>query len=70
MRNPAQTDRESVPWWRVGVVWLVIGGPVAAIVTSVVAAALAVSGADRVVAVDGTSVPALKARNHAADPQR
>lgn len=68
------------PWWRHGLVWLVLALPMAAVVAGSVTAVIAVRGADpeverasvvqqRVDAKDPTA-PALKARNHAATPPR
>lgn len=63
-------DQESPPWWRVGMVWLVISGPLAAVIGGVFAAVVAVRGADQVVSTPATMTPAVQARNHAATPQR
>ena len=65
MNDSAQTE---VPWWRVGMVWLVIGGPLAVVVAGVATAVIAFSGADTVIGTSAT--PALQARNHAAAPKR
>lgn len=62
------------PWWRTGVMWLVVGGPLTVVVAGVITAVIAVRGADIVIQDDaasargGTNAPALKARNHAATP--
>jgi hypothetical protein len=70
MRNSA--DRPTLPWWRVGMVWLVIGGPLAVVVASTATAVIAARGADTVEVVDhhvpaeGADAPAIQARNHAA----
>jgi hypothetical protein len=61
------------PWWRVGMLWLVIGGPLFVVVASVITAVIAYRGADPVLdeyqsaarpatKVD-SSTPALRARN-------
>ena len=59
-------------WWRTGVMWLVVGGPLAVVVAGLVTAAIAVQGADDVLDADAraqsANAPALKARNHAATP--
>jgi uncharacterized protein len=70
MKNRPQPECTPVAWWRVGVVWLVIGAPAVAVVSSLVAAGLAVIGADTVLTTDAAKVPAIKARNHAAAPGR
>lgn len=64
------------PWWRVGMVWLVVGGPAVVVVASIATGVIAYRGADEVlvntpsarhapVQPTGTT-PALTARNHAA----
>ena len=67
-------------WWRVGMVWLVLGGPALVVVASLATAVLAYRGADPVVKQPhnagprllpttpgaDASTPALLARNHAA----
>lgn len=64
------------PWWRVGMVWLVLGGPALVVVASLGTAVVAYLGADEVL-VDTPSArhapvqptgqtPAVAARNHAA----
>jgi hypothetical protein len=67
-----------VPWWRVGVMWLFVGGLGVVVIASLALVGTAVSGADEVlpqVAVrsaplDATTAPALLGRNHAATPLR
>lgn len=67
------------PWWRVRMVWLVIGGPLIVVVASFVTLGLAIKHPDPVLqassvdeASSGSSVndaahrPAMEARNHAA----
>lgn len=66
------------PWWRFGMVWLVLGGPAAVVVAAVVTAVIAIQGADPVIGVEGQAgrqaqrvgalTPAAVARNHAATP--
>jgi hypothetical protein len=50
--------------------WLVIGGPLAVVVASVVTAGIAWHGADQVIQADTTRTPAVQARNHAATPPK
>jgi len=65
------------PWWRVGMVWLVVGGPLAVVVASIVTAIIAVSGAEEVLtrpepslsAKETHLLPAVQGRNHAATPR-
>ncbi len=66
----------TTPWWRVGMVWLVIGGPLTVVVAGVVTAVIAVRGADPVLdtrqrvssPAPTATTPAVQARNHAATP--
>ncbi len=68
----------SPPWWRVGMVWLVLGGPAVVVVAAIGTAVLAYHGADPVLtdaptaqqAVKrlGADTPAMQGRNHAATP--
>ncbi len=66
-----------VPWWRVGVMWLALGGLGVVVAASFALAVTAVSGADTVVTESlltgrpaGTqpNTPAMQGRNHAATP--
>jgi len=66
-----QMTQPRLPWWRVRLMWLVIGGPIAVVVAACITAIIAVAGADRVlqptaVGADATA-PATQARNHAAE---
>ncbi len=78
---PARTADDqapSTPWWRIGMVWLVVGGPLVVVVASVVTAVVAYRGADEVLVQAPSArqapvrpdaqTPALAARNHAATP--
>ena len=72
------------PWYRYGLVWLVIGGPAVVVVAAIGTAVIAVRGADPVVEADyyrrgleinkalaapeRAKLPALQGRNHAATP--
>jgi hypothetical protein len=65
----------ALPWWRVRMLWLVIGGPLAVIVASFVTLGVALSHPDPIVAAaptpgDMAHLPAVSARNHAAQPPR
>ena len=74
------TPAASEPWWRFGIVWLVIGGPAAIVVAGIAMVAIAYQGADPPVPVAVSAAvpqlratatptaPALQARNHAATP--
>jgi hypothetical protein len=54
--------------WREPMVWLVVSGPVAVILASIVTVTLAIRHPDPPLAVHaaGNAAPAHKARNHAA----
>jgi len=74
------TAATSAPWWRFGIVWLVIGGPAAIVVAGIAMVVVAYQGADPPVPAAVTAAaprlrpsavptaPALQARNHAATP--
>lgn len=57
-------------WWRVGMMWLVLGGPLAVVIAGVTTAVIAVRGADTVLPRDDgarfSERPAIQGRNHAA----
>lgn len=62
-----------LPWWRYGMVWLVIGGPLVVVIAACLTAVIAIRGADPVLSdlparpgVAAADTPALQARNHAA----
>jgi hypothetical protein len=81
-RKPTRADgAPKQAWWRVGMMWLVLGGPATVVVASLVTAVVAYRGADEVLtetnepAADATAAnralaPAMTARNHAATPNR
>jgi hypothetical protein len=71
---------KSTAWWRVGVVWLVVGGPLAVVLAASLTAVIAFRGALAVVsapvtqaapaAADDADLPAIQARNRGAAPAR
>jgi hypothetical protein len=67
-----QATHPVLPWWRVKMVWLVIGGPAAVVLAGVVTTVIAVQGADTVLRTPAAATaaasqaPAQQARNHAA----
>lgn len=82
---PAESSQPATPspaWWRVPMVWLIIGGPLAVVIASLATAVIAARGADPVLGPDergGISerastpeamTPAIQARNHAATPKQ
>lgn len=71
--SPSPSVRDTgppLPWWRVRMVWLVIGGPAAVVIAGFATLAIAIHGADPVLRVEPSAAaqatPALQARNHAA----
>ena len=74
------TTTNGNAWWRVGMVWLVVGGPLTVVVAAILTAVIAFRGADIVVsaptthaahaAADDAELPALQARNRGAAPAR
>lgn len=63
---------DSAVWWRLPIVWLVIGGPALVVMASVATLAIAVLNPDPVLRADlvtAADQPAVQARNHAASPR-
>ena len=65
----------NLPWWRVGMVWLVLAGPAAVVVASYFTLRLALLHVDPVIKEPAAAsesapslTPAVTARNHAATP--
>lgn len=78
-RNAKADDVPPLPWWRYGMVWLVVGGPLAVVVAACVTGVIAARGADIVVgdgaegggkALAESATPALQARNHATGAEK
>lgn len=67
MRTPDESKRDDRPWWRYGMVWLVISGPVLVVLAGIVTAVIAVRGADPVLDTRATPT-AVESRNHTATP--
>jgi hypothetical protein len=71
--NPSPSAAATAPWWRVGMVWLVLGGPAAVVVAGIVTAVIAVQGAEPVLTSQESTKfsdrPAVQGRNHAATAQ-
>jgi hypothetical protein len=70
-----RNDQPVLPWWRVRMVWLVVGGPAVVVAASIATLVIAVRGGDvplreEAVAERGHEMPATQARNHAAAPRR
>ena len=72
-KNTSASPTNTLPWWRVGMVWLVLGGPAAVVVAGVVTAVIAVQGAEPVLTSQESTKfsdrPAVQGRNHAATAQ-
>jgi uncharacterized protein len=68
MSHPAA--RNAAPWWRHGMVWLVISGPAAVVVAGFATLAIAILNPDPVIVQptsrDAAHAPAVQGRNHAA----
>jgi hypothetical protein len=60
-------EQATTPWWRHGMVWLVIGGPAAVVVAGIATFVIAVANPDPVLPT--TDTPAVQGRNHAASPK-
>ena len=67
---PDTQQPQAAPWWRFGMVWLVVAGPAAVVVAGLITAAIAVRGADPVLSTEERTAfqerPAMQGRNHAA----
>ena len=69
-------NRPVMPWWRVRMLWLVVGGPALVVAASFATLVLAVRGGDVPLREEASVqqqpgyVPATQARNHAAAPRR
>jgi hypothetical protein len=76
--SATEATQSQSPWWRHGMVWLVISGPLSVVVASLVSGFIAWHGADPVLTREegpdpaaikagaDAMTPALPARNHAA----
>lgn len=71
---PVLPPDDNPPWWRLPIVWMVIGGPAAVVVAGFATLAIAIRNPDPVYTVpkvqSAAEQPAVQARNHAATPQR
>jgi hypothetical protein len=60
------------PWWRHGMVWMVLGGPAVVVVASFATLFIALTHPDPVLeraASQSEPLPAVQGRNHAATPR-
>ena len=63
-----------LPWWRVRMVWLALGGPAVVVVASFITLGFAIRGGDTPIHEPAAAhadalTPATQARNHAATPK-
>jgi hypothetical protein len=72
--HPQPAPGEPIPWWRLPIVWMVIGGPLVVVVASFATLTLALRHPDPVISAPATASaseqPAVQGRNHAATPAR
>ena len=70
LANACVSAADPSPWWRVGMVWLVLGGPAAVVLACIVTVTIAVRGAEPVLTSEKTvkfsERPAVQGRNHSA----
>jgi hypothetical protein len=76
MNKVPNMSKEGQPWWRFGLVWMVLGGPAVVVVAGFITLYIAVTHPDPVLQVTPrtvsqerqgiTHVPAMQGRNHAA----
>lgn len=67
-----QAPVNQPPWWRLPIVWMVIGGPAAVVVASLFTVGIAVKHVDPVIDVSKAQsqpglTPAVQGRNQAAE---
>jgi hypothetical protein len=76
MNNVRSVQQEGQPWWRFGLVWMVLAGPAVVVVAGFVTLYIAITNPDPVLTVTPrsamqerqgiTHAPAMQGRNHAA----
>jgi uncharacterized protein len=73
MSTAALNPEPTVPWYRLPIVWMVIGGPAVVVVAGFVTLAIAIRNPDPVIraapATSKAELPAVQGRNHAATPE-
>lgn len=69
-KSPETPSKDNPPWYRLPIVWMVIGGPAIVVVASFATLTLAIRHPDPVITTaagaDDAQQPAIQARNHAA----
>lgn len=66
----AAGSASSAPWWRFGMMWLVVGGPLVVVVASLATAVVAYRGADVVLTETASARDVPTARPNAETPAR
>ena len=76
MNNVLNARKEGQPWWRFGLVWMVLAGPAVVVVAGFTTLYIAITNPDPVLTVTPrsamqerqgiTHAPAMQGRNHAA----
>jgi len=66
VHTPVSRKEDQLPWWRYGMLWLVMSGPLIVAVAGFVTAYIAFTGSDPLVSTEPSGAPAIAARNHAA----
>jgi uncharacterized protein len=61
-------QNDNSPWWRHGMVWLVISGPAVVVIAGFATLFIALAYPDPVLSTH-SATPAVQARNHAASPR-
>jgi hypothetical protein len=66
-----ETPKPALPWWRVRMLWLVLGGPALVVLAGIATSVIAAQGADEPLAASQTSAaqaPAVQVRNRGTTP--
>jgi hypothetical protein len=76
MNHVSSVQQEGQPWWRFGLVWMVLAGPAVVVVAGFITLYIAITNPDPVLTVTPrsakqerqgiTHAPAMQGRNHAA----
>ena len=76
MNDVRSVQQEGQPWWRFGLVWMVLAGPAMVVVAGFITLYIAITNPDPVLTVTPrsgiqerqgiTHAPAMQGRNHAA----
>ncbi len=74
MNTTRQTTKPAAqPWWRFGIMWMVVGGPLLVVVAGFATLAIAILNPDPVYKLEAprsaAEMPAVQGRNHAATPK-